>query len=239
MGRASALIAVAVCAACDGSAARSDADLGDVGSAGVDADLVNFTFRGRYLDWDSTSAAPCPIVAAKWYATYDDSRVSVTDSEGVFSLRLAAYTPLLDVLPPAAASACAEGTYTLHGIAIAPPAVVAAGGELTARSMTTARIATFYASIGAAFDASRGHLLVHVNGPPRALAITGSHGPVQSFSGSAWSPGDSGTDVFFPNIELSGAMPTTTVTATGGNALGLGSVPLVAGAITYMPVVLR
>lgn len=200
---------------------------------------MNYTFSGRFLDWDATPAAPCPIVGAKWYATYDDTRVAVTDRDGAFAIRLASYTPLLDIEPPSEASACAGGTYGLHGIAIAPPAVVEAGGGFEARTMTSARAAAFYAGFGATFDATRGNLLVHVTGVPRALAVSGAHGPAQAFTGTAWQAGDTGRDVFFPNIELGGMMPMTTVTVTGGNAVGLGAVPLAAGAITYMAVILR
>jgi hypothetical protein len=221
-----------LCAACDGTATERD-------GAPEDADLVNFELTGTYLDWDSPAIVPCPIVDAKWYATYDDSRVAMTDANGRFSISLASYTPLLDIVPPDAPSTCASGRYELHGIAIAPPAVVRAGGTFIARSLTTARVASFYASFGAGFDANRGHLLIHVDGAPRTLTITGAHDPAQTFNGTTWGAGDLGSDVFFPNIELTGMTPMTTVTVAGGNALGLGSVPLAGGSITYMTVILN
>lgn len=239
MGRAPALIAILAFAACGEDVSNGDAGVDDAHPGAIDADLVNFSFTGTFLDWDSTTTAPCPIVGAKWYATYDDSRVAITDADGAFSIRLASYTPLLDVVPPANASGCANGSYPQHGIAIAPPAVVAAGGAFQARSMTTARLSTFFASIGTPFDPARGHLLVHVNGVPRSLSITGNHGLPQTFDGAVWTAGDAGRDVFFPNIEITGTTPMTTVAVTGGNALGLGAVPIAAGAFTYMAVVLN
>jgi hypothetical protein len=235
VGRAPALIALLACAACDGSDGGPD----DGGPAGTDADLVNFMFDGRILDWDSTLAAPCPVVGAKLVATYDDQRHTVTDVNGDFTILLAPYTPLLDITPPAVVSACASGTYEMPGIAIAPPAVEPAGHKFVARFMTPARIASFYAGIGSPFDATRGHVFIHMNGNPRPFSVTGAHGPAQSFNGAAWVAGDAGTDVFFPNIELTGMTPMTTVTVAGGNALGLGGVPLAAGSITYMSVILN
>ena len=229
MGRAPALIALAL-ASCDGGTSTPD--------AAVDADLVDFTFTGTFLDWDSTAAAPCPIAGATWAATYDDQRSTTTDASGAFTLSLASYTPLVDVTPPATSSTCASGTYALHGIAIAPPAVTLANGVFVARSMTQARVATFYASVGSSFDQTRGNLLIHVNGTPRAFAIAEPHAPEQAYSGAAWSAGDTGSDVFFPNI----AIPTskrTNVTVVGGNAVGLGAAQLAPGAITYMTVILR
>lgn len=225
MGRASALILLAL-AACDDAASPPD--------AAPDADLVDFAFTGTFLDWDS----PCPIAGATWTATYDDQRTTTTDASGAFTLSLASYTALVDVTPPAERSACAGGTYALPGIAIAPPAVSLANGVVVARSMTQSRVATFYAAIGAPFDPTRGHLLVHVNGTPRAFSIAEPHAAPQASDGSAWSAGDTGADVFFPNIEIP-LSKRATVTVAGGNAIGLGAVQLAPGAITYMTVILR
>lgn len=236
MGRAPALIGLGLgfaLAACDGTSDHLDA-------GAADADLVSFPFTGTYLDWDSTAAAPCPIAGATWTARYDDTRVATTDDAGRFTMSLASYTPLLDVAPPAAPSACAGGSYQLRALAIAPPAVVLAGGTFTARAFTPARAATFYASFGAAFDLAHGNVLVHVNGAPRELSISSAHDPAQIFDGAVWAAGATGADVMFPNIELGGgATAMTTVSVAGGNALGLGSVPLEPGTITYMAVILR
>ncbi len=230
MDRAPALIALALAlAACDGTAAAPDAP--------ADVDLVDFAFTGTFVDWDSTSAAPCPIAGATWTATYDDHRTTTTDAAGVFTLALASYTALVDVTPPAEPSICARGTYALPGIAIAPPAVALAGGTVVARSLTQARVATFYAAIGSAFDPTRGNLLIHVNGTPRAFSITELHAAVQAYSGAVWSAGDTGVDVYFPNIEIPMSKRATVTVA--GNAIGLGAVQLAPGAITYMTVILR
>ncbi len=221
MGRAPALIALAL-AACDGTTTASDAP--------VDVDLVDFPFTGTFLDWDSTASAPCPIAGATWIAHYDDQRSATTEADGTFMLRLASYATLLDVTPPPTAPACAQGTYAVPGIAIAPPAVVLGGGVFVARAFTQSRMP--------AFDATRGALLIHANGTPRAFSISATHAPEQAFDGTAWVAGASGVDVYFPSIDVP-MTKLTTVTVAGGNAIGVGAAPLVPGAITYMTVILR
>lgn len=239
MGRAPALIALLAAACGDPDPpvlAGPDAGGED---APPDADLVNFRFTGTYLDWDSTAAAPCPIAGARWTARHDGSRTATTDDAGAFTLALASYLVELDVEPPAEASPCAAppGRYDLPAAAIVPPAVFHAGGRFVARSPTMARAAAFYASFGAAFDATRGHLLVHLDGPPRAVSISAPHAPAQAWDGAAWAAGATGADVFFPNVDLTGDEPAT-VTIAGG-AIGAGSVVLPAGALTFMTVIPR
>lgn len=221
MGRAPALIVVAL-AACDGATPAPDAP--------VDADLVDFPLTGTFLDWDSTAATPCPIAGATWVAHYDDQRSAITDTDGTFTLRLASYATLLDVTPPKTAATCASGTYVVPGIAISPPAVVLGGGVVVARAFTQSRMP--------AFDATRGALLIHVIGAPRAFSISAPHAPEQAFDGTAWATGAIGTDVYFPSIDVP-ITKLTIVTVAGDDAIGLGSVPLAAGAITYMTAILR
>ena len=52
---------------------------------------------------------------------------------------------------------------------------------------------------------------------------------------AAWAPGDTGANVFFPNVDP--ASGTTLVSMSGG--LGAGSVPLAAGTFTFLTVVGR
>lgn len=231
------LAPVVLAAACGGSGSPADPDAGTPGMP--DADLISFDFTGRYVDWDSTSAAPCPIAGAKWVARHDDTRTAVTDASGAFTIRLASYLGDLDVTPPAEASPCAtpSSKYDLPVAAIVPPVVVHAGGRFVARAPTMARITTFYATFGATFDATRAHLLVHVDGPPRTVAITSPHAPVQAFDGTAWAAGALGADVFFPNIDLTASKLTTV--SVGGGATGTGSVTLLAGKLTVMTVIPR
>lgn len=190
-----------------------------------------------FLDWDSTTAAPCAITGSRWYV-HLDPRYETTDASGMLAICLASNNPELDIHPPTA-STCATpaSTYSIPGLVIATRSVADAGGVLVARSLDDARIGPFYASFGSTFDATKGQLFVHVIGAPRAVAITAPHAAVQAWGGTAWASGDTGGEVFFPNIDL-GAGTTTDVSVAGG-ALGIGSVPLVAGAITYMAVVVN
>jgi hypothetical protein len=200
--------------------------------------LYFYQVTAAFLDWDSTAAAPCAISGSRWYVHLTQGYVT-TDARGMLALCMGSNNPELDIQPPPAASTCpAPGTtYSIPGLAIATRSVVDAGGGFVARSLDDARVGPFYAGFGSAFDATKGQLLVHVNGTPRAVAITAPHAAVQAFDGTAWTGGDTGGDVFFPNIDL-GARATTDVSVAGG-ALGTGSVPLVAGTITYMAVVVN
>jgi hypothetical protein len=191
-----------------------------------------------FLDWDSTAAAPCAIADSRWYVHLTQG-YRTTDAHGMLEICMGSNNPELDIQLPTTASACTTppGTYLIPGLAIATRSVVDAGGGFVARSLDDARIGPFYASFGSTFDPAKGQLLVHVNGTPRAVSITAPHDPVQAFDGTAWAGGDTGGDVFFPNIDL-GAAATTDVSVAGG-ALGTGSVPLIAGTITYMAVVMN
>nr|MBA3821890.1 hypothetical protein [Deltaproteobacteria bacterium] len=121
----------------------------------------------------------------------------------------------------------------LPGLAVANPAVIQAGGFWSGRTFTSARQATVFQMAGLTFDPAKAHVVVHVDGTPRAVAILATHGTAQAFSGTAWAPGESGRDVFFPNVDIGGG--STTVSVVGG-AVGTGSIPLQAGTITYATV---
>ncbi len=237
MGRAPTLIAALLATACDASSnVTADAASPDV-PAIPDADLMSYPFTGAMLDWDSTTAAPCPIVGAEWVTQYDTSRVGITDANGAFTMPLTSYTQLVDIEPPATTTTCTipPSSYQLRGLAIVPPAIHYGGGHFVARSLTMARAASFYASFGASFDTTRAHMLVHVDGPPRAVSITRAHAGAQAFDGTSWAAGSSGIDVYFPNIDLTGGA--MTIVSVAGGAIGTGSVSLPAGKILYLTVI--
>ena len=238
MGRASTLILLALVGACgDGDRVAIDAPATD--ALIVDADDIDYRVTGVYLDWDSTSAAPCPIVGATWTVPFDTSRVATTDAAGEFTIRLTSFYVEMDVTPPAAATTCtsAESHYELAAHAIIPPAIHYDGGHFVARSLTTARIATFYAAIGTPFDTTRAHLLVHVDGPPRTVSISSMHATAQAFDGAQWTAGAIGTDVYFPNIDLTN--DTSTSISVDGGAIGTGTVALSADTLYYITVITK
>ncbi len=194
-------------------------------------------FTGEFVDWDSNDGAGfCGIFGAHW-TVHGDTTTDSTNPNGRFELCLNAGETQVDIVEPAAASQCTTdmGTYAIPGIAIMTPAVVAAGGMFSSRSMETSRVTTFYASFSSTFDAGKGALFVHVDGNQDAVAISSASDPAQAFNGTTWAAGATGTDVFFPNIALDIAS-STTVSVTGG-AVGTGTFPLAAGAITYVSVI--
>jgi hypothetical protein len=239
MGRASALIALV--AGCGSHAPLAiDAGPADAGPApSIDADLRDYDVAGVYLDWDSTPAAPCPIAGATWTVYFGGGRTGITDATGAFTVQLASYLARIDVAQPQSPSACTAppSTYSLPESAILPRVLHESGGHPVVRGLTAARAATFYAAIGAPFQATRGQLLVHLDGPARQVALSAPHDAVQAFDGQAWAAGDTGSDVFFPNVDVaSGVWPTVTVS---GTAIGTGSLELPPGTITAITVITK
>lgn len=200
----------------------------DNGSCG---DTLRFT--GEYVDWDS-DASFCGINDA------------VVEVEGGFAMDNTAPNGRFDlcipnqpvtkliVTQPTAQSQCttpASG-YTTPTIMVASRMVILAGGFWSGRSFTTARQASFFQQVGQAFDSNKAHVLVHVDGPARPVSIAAAHGPTWAIAGTAWAAGDTGHDVFFPNVDVG----TGTTSLTVMNAYGTGDIPLVAGTITNVSV---
>jgi len=240
MGRASALIACLVAGCGSSGHLAVDGGPGDAGvDSAIDADLRNYDVAGVYLDWDSTAASPCPIVGATWTVYFGGGRTGTTDATGAFTVLLASYLARIDVEQPHLPSSCTTppSTYDLTQSAIIPGVIHDAGGHPVIRSLTSARAVTFYAAIGAPFQAARGQLLVHLDGPARSVALSAPHDAVQAFDGQAWAAGDTGSDVFFPNVDVTnGIWPTVTV---AGHPIGAGSLELPPGTITSITVITR
>jgi hypothetical protein len=240
MGRASALIALVVAGCGSHAPLAVDAGPADAGpDPSIDADLRDYDVAGVYLDWDSTAASPCPIAGATWTVYFGGGRTGTTDATGAFTVQLASYLARIDVEQPHLPSACTTppSAYDLPESAILPGVLHDAGGRPVIRSLTSARAATFYAAIGAPFQATRGQLLVHLDGPARSVAVSAPHDAVQAFDGQTWAAGDTGSDVFFPNVDVTnGIWPTVTVS---GNTIGAGSLELPAGTITAITVITK
>lgn len=201
------------------------------GVCGADA-----LFTGEYVNWDSTEADFCGVLGAKWTVRGDTSRTNTTAPNGRFQLCVANQAQtVVDITPPTAASDCRAitgETYVRRGVAIATREVIAAEGVNSARAMTETREAEMFGQVGAAYDATKAQLVVHVDGTPRAVSIAAAHGTTQRFDGSAWAAGDTGSDVFFPNV----AVGATLITVAGG-AVGATTVALEASAYTYVTVI--
>ena len=223
------------CAACgDDGGKAADASIPTVdidnGSCG---DQLRFT--GEYVDWDN-DASFCGINEALFEVS--GGAMDTTAPNGRFDLCIPSgpATVTLDIIPQATPSQCTvpASSYTLPGIAIANKAVILAGVFWSGRNFTTARRDNFFLAIGQTFDAAKAQVFVHVEGTPRPVAITAAHGATQAVTAMQWDPGDTGHEVFFPNVDVDGG--TTMLSVTGG-ALGTGSIPLAAGKITTVSLI--
>ena len=230
------VIVLSGCSGCGDDGATVDAAIVvdiDNGSCG---DQLRFT--GEYVDWD-TDASFCGIGEA----TVDEEGDGATDTtapNGRFDLcipRTNATTKLL-VTQPTANSQCANpsSNYTVPTMLIANRDVILAGGFFSGRAFTTARQASFFQAAGLQFDATKAQVFVHVNGTPRAVSLAAAHAATQAIVATTWAPGDTGHDVFFPNVDVGSG--STTLTVSGG-AIGTGSIPLVAGTITNVSVLVH
>lgn len=199
------------------------------------------SFTGEMVDWDSTEAKFCGVNKAVWTVRGDTACTSTTAPNGRFQLQVPRQAQtLVDIVPPTAGSECPAlsgtpmNTYQLRGVAIASDAVISAGGAFSARALTQARVLTMATQIGAPLAADHGQLVVHVSGTPRQVSISAGHAMAQRFDGSTWAAGDTGSDVFFPNIDLSGGVVTVSMT---GTSVGTGTYTLEPGKLTYLSVI--
>jgi len=233
---------LAVLGACgDGGAMPADARP----DTPIDTPLGTCTevsFAGEVIDWDATNAAFCGVFGAKLTVRAQAARTDTTNPNGRFGLCLERQAEtLVDVVFSADASQCGTqpGTYSNPGVLVAQQAVIDGGAMFSARAMTSARMATMFTAIGQPYNAGQGQLVIHVTGTPRAVSLsTVNHSAAQQFNGSAWEPvlgsAAPGTDVFFPNVDVSGGPVTVSV---AGGAIGASAVTLQAGVLTYLTVI--
>ncbi len=206
------------------------------GPCGADA-----SFSGELIDWDSTQANFCGVAGAIWTVRGDTSRTETTPPNGRLAMCLAHQTQtILDVTPPTAGSQCPGlfgtpmNTYPLPAVAIVPSAVLVPGASFSVRAMVQSRQASMETQIGAPLDPSDGQLYVHVVGTPHAVSISAGHAAAQRFDGTSWAAGNTGSDVFFPNVDLSGGVVGVTIAAS---AVGIGNYMLEPGKLTYLTLI--
>jgi len=201
------------------------------GGGGVDA--APESFMAEYVDWDSSGTGVfCGIFKATWTSHDSATATITTNPNGRVTLSLPPAPRMrIDITPPTDGSECTTPTgqtYNIPGIAIVDRAVNDAGGEYSTRAFSTTRATAF------GYNAAKAQVLVHVDGTPRSVTLTGTHDATQAFDGTTWAAGDTGVNVFFPNVDPSAA--TGTVGMSGASA-GTGDVPLVAGTFTYLSIV--
>jgi hypothetical protein len=203
-----------------GATCMTDIDNGSCG------DQLRFT--GEYVDWDVEDSF-CGIFEAQFEVQGGKGAMDGTEPNGRFDMCIpadAAQT-ILDITMSLDNSQCTipASTYPLDAIAVATPAVIRCGALWSGRNFTAVRQAT----LGVTLDPGKAHVFVHVEGAPRQVALSATHDPSQAVTGTDWAAGDTGTDIFFPNVDIAGG--STMLSATGG-AVGTGAIPLVANKIT-------
>ena len=210
----------------DGPADAFVIDGFDNGTCGADVRLT-----GELVDWE-TDASFCGIFGARL-----GTATGSTAPNGRFDVCTPdAATSQLAVMLPTAMSECSvpKSGYTTPTIVYVRKDVILSGGFYSARSITDARKASFYSDVvGAPFDATKGHIFVHVDGEPRAVSLAAAHGTTVAITGTTWAAGSTGTYVMFPNVDVGSG--TTQLTVAGG-AIGTGDIPVVAGTITNVTV---
>lgn len=210
----------------------------DAGPCGAD-----LHFTGEYVDFDSVdNGAFCGIFGATFQVHGDATRHDQSNPNGRFELCLAqAPQTRVDITPPTAASECEappNNTYAVPGIIIADKAVIDSGAVISARAFTAAEQMMFASQSLFTYDSTKGQVFVHVDGTPAAVSITGTSDPPIAWNGTTWAAGNTGVNVFFPNVVS--ASGTTTISIAGAStALGAGSYPIEPGTITYATLVVQ
>jgi hypothetical protein len=205
-----------MCACCGG---------GNGGPTDAPVDVATVQFMGELVDWDSTDANFCGVMAATFHVQGTGAS-AMSAPNGRFILQIPDQDQvLIDITPPSAPSQCTTGSYTLPAIAIVTKALIAAGGTWSGREFVTGR---------EAIDPTKAQVFVHVNGTPRAVSIGAAFSDSQAMSATTWAAGDTGVNVFFRNVDPTAG--STSVTVAGG-AVGTGTIPLVAGKMTAISVI--
>lgn len=206
---------------------------GEARDAAVDIDNGNcgtaLRFTGQYVDWDNDTTF-CGIFNAQLTVAETGTRITLPPNGRIDLCVPDQPTTLIDVTLPATAPPCLVDrthNYVLPTIVVADRAVVLAGALWDGRNFVEGRETV---------DAAKAQVYVHIAGPARAVSLDSghSHGEIQAVASDTWAPGNTGHEVFIPDVDPSGGSATLTV---AGGATGAGSIPLVAGKITTLTVV--
>ena len=193
-------------------------------------------FTGEIIDWDSTTARFCGVYMSSLTVAGQSAAGDKSNPNGRFELCVPhqALTEV-DVTHGANQSECTtfKDSYPVHAVLFAEQAVIDGGGMFSARAMTQHRQDDMFMMIGTTFSAAKAQLVVHVDGAQRQVTISvPAHDTTQKFDGAAWAAGDTGSDVFFPNVD-----PGSVQITVAGNTVGSPvTVTLAANAYTYVDV---
>ena len=196
-------------------------------------------FTGELVDWDSNETTNfCGVNKAMVTVRTTGGDTDSTNPNGRFMVCvMTGSNAIVDVVPATTASECTSmpGTYMIGGMLFAEQALIDAHAMFSARAMSMARVTTFFTQVGQAYDATKGQVFVHVEGTQHPVAISSAHAATQKWNGTAWAAGDTGINVFFPNVDVGSG--TTTISVTGGTANGAGAYPVVANKFTWVTIV--
>jgi hypothetical protein len=204
--------------------AAPDIDNGTCGS------MLRFT--GEYVDWDNDTTF-CGLPGSVFTVRGSGTTVTLNAPNGRVDLCVPDQAvTLIDITPPRTIPGCKPDpmmnlVYSLPGLAVANKAVVLAGGFWSGRTFVQGR---------ETHDTAKAQVYVHVVGPARAVSLDAghTHGPIQAVVTSTWAPGDTGHEVFIPDVDPAGGSATLSI---AGDAIGAGSIPLVANTMTTLTVI--
>lgn len=225
---------------CPNNSAQVDAALDAKVDASIDATVdagrcgADYFLTGDLVDWDSTEANFRGVFPAVFSVEGEPARMDQTSPNGRFELCIvAAARTRLNVDAPGAGD-----TGYVDAILIADKSVTDAIGFVSTRSFRNARAAEFFTQQGIAggYDATKAQLLVQTVGTPRAVTIDRVASPVALDANNVWAAGAAGSEVLFPNLDPATA---TVNVGSSGTVLGAGAVPLVAGKLTFVTLVLQ
>lgn len=200
----------------------------DNGACGSDVQVT-----GELVDWD-TDETFCGINSAQISV---GGQMAGTAPNGRFIV-CAPDSPdtTLSIMLPAAPSQCTadSSTYTTPTLIYVTQETIKSGATISARSITDTRRSAFFVDVlGQAFEESKAHVLVHVEGNPVAVSLDKAHDPPAAIADTTWALGDTGHEVFFPNVEIGDGR--ATVSVASGCATP-STVPLMAGTITNVTI---
>jgi len=198
---------------------------GDDGNTTVDAPpdpcAPEMQVTGEYIDWDSTPSNFHGVFGAQFTLRGDATKTASTAPNGRFILCVPAADGIIDITPM-------SGSNYVAGSLVVNKAVVQSGAMLSLRSFTTTRAADF------GFSMTQAQVFVHVDGGTRTASTAATAGVQKHFENGTWLDGNTGTDIYLGNIDGQ-----TTSLDVPNTSKGAGSIPLTAGAFTYVTVVAK
>ncbi len=214
-----ALVAAAP-AGCGGDGNQPPIDAASDADAAPDA-ATEVRFTGEYVSWDSTLTDFLGVFGATITVDSDATRTAKTAPNGRFDLQIPADDYVRYTVTPATTG---DHPDYIGGIGIVAKALAPTAG-VSMRTMTPTRAADF------GYDATKAQIFVHMTGVGEPVTVVAPHAAGFHLVGSGWVAGETGTDVYIPNVEVGSG--TTMVRLAGSSGLPP-TVPLVAGKFTYL-----